>query len=190
MNPILYKILKSNSIEEYLSSIGKNPYKNMSGNRLAYLCPFDDHKETKPSFILWKDDIENFYCFGCGRGYNIIHMVSFIENISLKEAFKKLSKGLNDSIYDNLVFMIKHLENKNPITDTVNKLYADLLCISNLCLSYIKNMNNDVNEIKLIDALYSEVDKNINNYDFDNISLISKSLPDILIKRIEKIKGK
>lgn len=190
MSPILYKILKSNSIESYLLSKGKSPYKSLSGNRLAYLCPFDDHKETKPSFILWKDDTENFYCFGCGRGYNIIHIISYIENISLKDAFKKLSSGLNDSVYDNLVFTIKHLENNNPITDTINKLYHDLASISNLCLSFIKSMNNDKKEIEIIDILYKDIDKSIMNYDFDNISLVSKTLPDILIKRIQKLKGK
>jgi hypothetical protein len=36
------------------------------GDRLVCRCPFPDHPDDSPSFVLYPDD--SFYCFGCRRG--------------------------------------------------------------------------------------------------------------------------
>lgn len=50
------------------------------------LCPF--HSEKTPSFKVYSD---NFYCFGCGAGGDLIRFTSMLFHLSLKEAVVKLN---------------------------------------------------------------------------------------------------
>ncbi|HHW49541.1 MAG TPA: DNA primase [Clostridiaceae bacterium] len=52
------------------------------------LCPF--HKEKTPSFSVVPTK-QIFYCFGCGRGGNVIHFIMNIENLEYIEAVKMLA---------------------------------------------------------------------------------------------------
>ena len=48
-----------------------------SGRNYFGLCPF--HKEKSPSFSV-SPDKQIFHCFGCGKGGNVFHFISQIEN--------------------------------------------------------------------------------------------------------------
>lgn len=52
------------------------------------LCPF--HKEKTPSFSVAPQK-QIFYCFGCGKGGNVIHFIMAIENLDFTEAVKLLA---------------------------------------------------------------------------------------------------
>lgn len=72
------------SIEEVISkyiSLPKNLRRNLK-------CPL--HKDKTASFRIYPDT-QSFFCFGCNKGWNAVNFVSEIENITLKEAFKKLA---------------------------------------------------------------------------------------------------
>ena len=56
-------------------------------NRYRGLCPF--HRETQPSFTVY-NDTNSFYCFGCGRGGDVINFVMEIEDITFKDAVEQL----------------------------------------------------------------------------------------------------
>ena len=53
------------------------------------LCPF--HKEKTPSFSVVPTK-QIFYCFGCGKGGNVIHFIMNIENLEYIEAVKLLAE--------------------------------------------------------------------------------------------------
>lgn len=53
------------------------------GRVLVGLCPF--HQERDPSFTVWPGD-GGWYCFGCGKGGDVIDFVMKIENVDFKEA--------------------------------------------------------------------------------------------------------
>ena len=53
-----------------------------SGRNFFGLCPF--HKEKSPSFSV-SPDKQIFHCFGCGKGGNVFHFLSQIENINFVE---------------------------------------------------------------------------------------------------------
>ncbi len=65
------------------------------------LCPF--HSEKTPSFTVYQDT-QSFYCFGCGKGGDIITFTRDIENLDYLDAVKLLADkaGLNmpDDDYD------------------------------------------------------------------------------------------
>ena len=54
-----------------------------SGRNFFGLCPF--HKEKSPSFSV-SPDKQIFHCFGCGKGGNVFHFISQIENINFVES--------------------------------------------------------------------------------------------------------
>ena len=69
------------------------------GRNYVGLCPF--HSERTPSFTVSREK-QLFYCFGCHTGGDIIKFLTLYENITYKEALKKLSikTGLNIKLDD------------------------------------------------------------------------------------------
>lgn len=60
-----------------------------SGRTFVGLCPF--HSEKTPSFHVYPDT-QNFYCFGCGKGGDIITFIRSIENLDYVDAVRFLAK--------------------------------------------------------------------------------------------------
>lgn len=74
-----------NPIDNVISS-----YINLkrAGNMSKGLCPF--HNEKTPSFTVYNNN-GSFYCFGCGKGGDVITFVRLIENLDYMEAVKLLA---------------------------------------------------------------------------------------------------
>ena len=72
-------------IIDVLSSYMKIP------NNLTRNCPCPLHKEKTGSFRIYKNT-QSYFCFGCKSWWWIVEFVSEIENITKKEAYKKLAK--------------------------------------------------------------------------------------------------
>jgi DNA primase len=53
-------------------------------------CPL--HEEKTPSFKVYPTT-NSFYCFGCGVGGDLVHLLSLLEGIDNKEAYKKIMSG-------------------------------------------------------------------------------------------------
>ena len=72
-------------IEEFISG-----YVNLKhqGRTSKGLCPF--HSEKTPSFTVY-NDTQSFYCYGCGKGGDIITFARDIENLDYIEAVKLLA---------------------------------------------------------------------------------------------------
>ena len=60
-----------------------------SGSHKFGLCPF--HSEKTPSFSVLPSK-QMFYCFGCGKGGDVITFVRDIEGLTYPEALEKLAK--------------------------------------------------------------------------------------------------
>ncbi len=85
-------------IEEYISGY---VHLKRAGRLSKGLCPF--HSEKTPSFTVYPDT-QSFYCFGCGKGGDIITFTRDIENLDYLDAVRFLADraGLNmpDDDYD------------------------------------------------------------------------------------------
>ena len=57
-----------------------------AGSNLVGLCPF--HSERSPSFTVFKD---NFHCFGCSAGGDVITFVMRMENLEYPDAIRFLA---------------------------------------------------------------------------------------------------
>ncbi len=82
---IIEEIRLSNDIVEVVSEYVRLEQK---GRLYFGLCPF--HKEKTPSFSV-TPSMQIFKCFGCGKGGNVIHFISAIENLDFIEAVKFLA---------------------------------------------------------------------------------------------------
>jgi len=60
------------------------------GRLLKGLCPF--HSEKTPSFTVYTDGQQHFYCFGCQKGGDVITFVREIEHLEYVEAVRLLAQ--------------------------------------------------------------------------------------------------
>ena len=84
---------------EYLQAHDWRPARQLTRGRLMGLCPL--HEDHQPSFLL--DPHRNlFYCYGCGRGGDVIrfaelyHQVSFPQALSLLHQWHGLAPLLDE----------------------------------------------------------------------------------------------
>ena len=184
---VIYRILKTKSIVEYLEKKGHRPVKHMQSGCLLYLCPFPDHKEKKPSFVVWTQaEYENFRCFGCQRNYNIINLISELEKISFKEAVRLLSAGMEVGIDEDVEFQLEMIHKKHPIKECQLGFSQALFSLSSMCRAYLLGVENHPDELRIIDMFWREVDSALLECKFDEFEQMTYHLPKILKTRREK----
>jgi hypothetical protein len=68
---------------DYLQAHDWQPVRRIAGGRLMGLCPL--HTDHKPSFLV--DPNKNlFYCYGCGRGGDVIRFVELYHQVKFPRA--------------------------------------------------------------------------------------------------------
>jgi DNA primase len=85
---------------DYLQAQGWQPARHLSRGRLMGLCPL--HSDHKPSFLV--DPSKSlFYCYGCGRGGDVIrfaelyHQVKFPQALALLHQWRGLAPVLHQA---------------------------------------------------------------------------------------------
>ncbi len=74
---------------EYLQAQEWKPARRMAGGRVMGLCPL--HPDHKPSFLV--DPHKNlFYCYGCGRGGDVIRFAELFHGVRFAEAMALLRR--------------------------------------------------------------------------------------------------
>lgn len=187
MDATIYQILKTKSIVEYLERKGHQPFKMLSGGRLSYLCPFPDHNETKPSFMVWTNaEFENFHCFGCQRGYSIIHLVAGLDNIPYRKAVEILSEGVEVSLEEDVKLELELLDKRLSKSDTKLEIAQKLYAIGTQCRYYLEGVEYAESEVELVDGFFRELDQCLLDLDFDAVDVCFNYLRDVLCKRRDK----
>ena len=84
------------SLLDYLQSHDWRPVRQLTSGRWMGLCPL--HSDHKPSFLL-DDNKGLFYCYGCGRGGDVIRFVELYYQTTFPEALALLHSGYSvDSV--------------------------------------------------------------------------------------------
>ena len=85
---------------DYLQAHDWQAARHLSGGRLMGLCPL--HSDHKPSFLV--DPSKSlFYCYGCGRGGDVIrfaelyHQVKFPQALALLHQWRGLAQLLHEA---------------------------------------------------------------------------------------------
>ena len=66
------------------------PVGDHEAERFKTLCPL--HSERTPSFVVYADQSNHFYCFGCQKGGDTITFIRLINNCSFIEAVNFLNR--------------------------------------------------------------------------------------------------
>jgi DNA primase catalytic core len=77
-----------------VASLYGEPQK-FSEDKAFFLCPFNDHDEQEPSFVVYLDS-NSFYCFGCKRHGDATSLHSRLQSISYYEAYQDLRRRLEN----------------------------------------------------------------------------------------------
>lgn len=88
---------------DYLVSQDWQPIRRTAGGRLMGLCPL--HSDRRPSFLI--DPGKNlFYCYGCGRGGDVIRLVEISHGVAFAQAVAILRRwsGANTLLGDVIQF--------------------------------------------------------------------------------------
>lgn len=90
MKGFITSITSKVRIEDLLNERGFSPSRHY-GEKLIYKCPI--HKgDNSPSFYVYKKDYgDDFFCYGCKSGGNVIKLVQLLNNCSSKDAIKIVS---------------------------------------------------------------------------------------------------
>ena len=90
----------------YLQAHDWNPARQLSRGRWMGLCPL--HEDHKPSFLVNKD---LFYCYGCGRGGDVIRFAELYHQVKFPQALALLLqwRGLAPLLHEAASFYVMQL---------------------------------------------------------------------------------
>ncbi len=123
------------SLLEYLQAQHWRPARRLSRGRLMGLCPL--HDDHQPSFLV--DPSKSlFYCYGCGRGGDVIrfaelyHQLKFPQAVALLRQWRGLPPILQQAAEFYRIQLHRHGEallerTRHPLTGT-DRAHADRLC--------------------------------------------------------------
>ena len=88
---------------DYLVSQDWQPTRRIARGRLMGVCPL--HADRKPSFLVYPGK-SLFYCYGCGRGGDVIRFVELSQSVSFGEAITLLRRwsGMGSLLSDVIQF--------------------------------------------------------------------------------------
>jgi len=143
--PTYKEIIEATDI---VSLVSKYVNLKKQGSNYVGLCPF--HHDTNPSFFV-NPEKKICKCFSCGEGGDALGFLEKIENISYKEALRKLA-AFNGLILDN----VEEKEDKNKkyydaLDSAVDYFHKNLLYTDNgdEALNYLVNRGIDKDIIKI-----------------------------------------
>lgn len=182
MSAVLDMIIKANKITDYLMTKSVQ-WHSHDGDRYKYRCPLPSHKADKtPSFFIYeKPDREDFYCYGCKSAGSIIQFVAAFEQISIKEAIRKLSAGLNinvDDILDSVLREIIVSSEKVSKEDKKEEVLANNLFISVHMHDFLKKVSFDIDEVVIAEKVFALTDSLVYIENLSELEALSRNLPE------------
>ena len=133
------------------------------------VCPF--HNEKTPSLKIYKDS-RGFYCFGCGKGGDVIAFTQAYFNLSYKDTVKKLNYdfGLNlplerkMSLREKYEFDRKNKERKRQAEekkkaeqaklDRYQKVYAEWIELDKIIRTHRPKNPDEPLDLEFVKALH------------------------------------
>jgi DNA primase len=96
---------------DYLQSQNWKPVRRISRGRLMGLCPL--HVDHQPSFLV--DPAKNlFYCYGCGRGGDLIRFVELYFAVGFRNAMTLLRSPNRESLLKDVVSFYQIQLHRHP----------------------------------------------------------------------------
>jgi DNA primase len=78
-------------IEDVLSERGVSPSKSF-GSKLIYKCPIHSNDDSPSFHVYQKENGDDFFCYGCKVGGDVVKLVTILNKCSNRDAFKILGE--------------------------------------------------------------------------------------------------
>jgi hypothetical protein len=186
-------ILKEKKITSYLTENGIVPSKE-HGDKIMYLCPLHDG-DKDPSFTVYlNSDYENYFCYGCKSGGNIINLISNFEKISVKKVVRNLIVGMDIDSVDVVDSIVGSLKKEIEMIGMGRRANEDdmveevALRISRNCYRFLQNVNFDKGEVAFFNNVFSKVDDACHSRDLETLESMCTFLSEVGIpERMNKL---
>ncbi|KKM17504.1 hypothetical protein LCGC14_1675110 [marine sediment metagenome] len=160
-------IFKERKIVDLLENRGFVPARQQPG-KLIYHCPLHTG-DNDPSFVVYLNkEYQNYFCYGCSSGGNVINLLSAIDKISLREAAKYLIKGIDINEIDVISSLLKAVK-EGIIIDHDDSIEELILMINYICKKHFEELNLDETEIGDFNVLFQEIDRFMMARDIDTL---------------------
>jgi len=163
-NDTIEFMIEKLDLYDYFSEKEGLQLSSAGGSRYSAKCPFKDHNEQEPSFIIY-EDTNSFYCFGCKRGGSIFQWLtdSMGRNMHFIDAVKYVASLTGVSVYSDPITALERIEEKiiEQLEDNEEGyMTAQELnyIVSRLGYQHVKNHNFDSKEIEFINKIYLKLD--------------------------------
>jgi len=188
INAQIDQVLKKKSIMDFLESRGHQPVGNLGNGRFRFLCPFPDHKETRPSFVVFTQsgEYENFFCWGCSKGGTLIQLIAGLDGLNFRDVINNLGEGIMISTEEDLKFTLDNIKKTMSNCDPVYEFSQLMLKSSSQCLLFSQGVDFDDQEMIILDKYYSHIDGLMRETEFDEIEKCVAFLPSCLLRRKKK----
>jgi len=148
------EVRNANDIVQVVSEYVKLEKK---GRNFFGLCPF--HSEKTPSFSVAPGK-QIYYCFGCGKGGNVVHFIMEIEKVEFVDAIRQLAERARISLSEgNDVEEIKKEKRRKGIiklnTEAAKYFFANLQKAPNKGMDFVKKRGLSPQIIKRFGLGYS-----------------------------------
>ncbi len=132
-----------------------------SGRSYFALCPF--HNEKTPSFSI-NEDLQFYYCFGCGETGDIIKLIEKLENLDFTEALESLAKRYSVNIIKKSGNSRSPKSNIFQINLEAVSFFQQKLRESKIALDYLKSRNISEKSIQNFKIGYNPDGNNLSKY--------------------------
>jgi hypothetical protein len=190
------KILKESLIVLYLEENGIFPSQKHS-DKYVYKCPLHEG-DNDPSFVVYlkgqDSDHQDYFCFSCRKGGNLINLVSDFEKITTYQAYLNLLKkldirddGRGEFHIASVQEFLRYSELKG--TDRINNSEYLFLKINTVLRQYLEKIKYDEDEVLNMEKLYPIIDKTALELDTKSLEKIYLFLVsgEALTKRVKKV---
>lgn len=175
----LYVEFKKINLVEFIEKEAGVSFTTSGDNRYCCLCPMPFHKDSQPSFHVFKStsggfgDCWVYHCFGCGSGGTIIDfcmnylsldypsdaMIFLAEKLEIKETYEVVTKAIKEARID---------------SNLKKKIDSEHFLASKRCYQLMKKYNDD--EIKSwVFNTYKNMNEMLSKEDIKGIELVSKN---------------
>ncbi len=132
-----------------------------SGRSYFALCPF--HSEKTPSFSI-NEELQFYYCFGCGETGDIIKLIEKLENLDFTEALESLAKRYSVNITKKSGHSMSSKSNILQINMEAVSFFQQKLRESKIALEYLNSRNISEESIRNFKIGYNPEGNNLSKY--------------------------
>ena len=167
----LYDVVKREDLVLFIEREAQVKF-HRSGGKYSCVCPMKNHRDTKPSFFVFKkNDIFLYNCFGCGSSGTILDFtIDYGIAKTPQEALVEICQKLNITAMDDM--MIKAIRNAKINVDMEQKLENEHIRTADICRNLLTEFRGNIEIEQWVENAYRQMNTLLLRGDIHGISNI------------------